>query len=124
MLVRWVLPVDLGKGNPRLTFLVFPVALFAFGYPFDGLGDALVAGFRALGVGYPISVFALSAGAEGGEDFCGGLAGFEGLGKGIGDFGLNLGGFHYPVAGSDGAGVVAAVNEGNGLPEPGDHLLV
>jgi hypothetical protein len=53
----------------QLAVLVFPVALFAFGYPFDGLGDAFVAGFGAFGFGDPFDVFALAAGAEGGEDW-------------------------------------------------------
>ena len=63
-----------------LAVLVFPVALFAFGDHFDGLVNALVSCFWALGFGDPFYVFALAAGAEVGEDFAGGFVGFEGLG--------------------------------------------
>ena len=104
--------------------LVFPVALFAFGDPFDGLGDALVAGFRAFGIGDPLDVFALATGGEFLEDFGGGFAGFEGLGEFWRDFEGFLGGFDYLVAGGDGAGVLACIHEGDGLLEPGEELFV
>ena len=50
-----------------LTVLVFPVALFAFGDPFEGGCDSFVTSFGALGFGDPFDVFAFAAGAEGGE---------------------------------------------------------
>ena len=67
------------KTDGLLAVLVFPVALFAFGDPFDGLGYALVSCFGAFGFGDPFDVFALAAGAEGCEDCSGFLVGFEGL---------------------------------------------
>ena len=56
------------RRDAELAVLVFPVALFAFGYPFDCLIDALFAGFGALGFDDPVGVFAFATGAESGED--------------------------------------------------------
>ena len=73
--------IDIDQAGARLAVLIFPVALFVFCYPFDGLSYAFVAGFWPFGFCDPFDVFAFAAGAEGCE-YCGGfLVGLEGLGE-------------------------------------------
>ena len=48
---------------------VLPVSGFAGSHPLDGGGQALAAGFVALGFGEPLDVLALVVGAEGGTGF-------------------------------------------------------
>ena len=47
--------------------LIFPIALFAFGDPVDGSGDALLARLGAFGVDDPLNIFPAATGAEGGK---------------------------------------------------------
>jgi len=50
-----------------LTVLIFPVTLFAFGYPTYCCFDSFVSGLGAFCFGDPFYVFAFAAGAEGCE---------------------------------------------------------
>jgi hypothetical protein len=103
--------------------LVFPVALFAFGDPRDGGGDALVAGFRALGFRDPFNVFAFATGAEGCECGCGLLV----FAKSLVELGRSLkrrlGRLDDFVTGCNWACVVSAIDECCSLADSGNELF-
>ncbi len=54
-------------GAMALAVLIFPVALFALGDPFDRGCDSFVAGFGTFCLRNPFHIFAFTAGTEGGK---------------------------------------------------------
>src|SRR6266567_6863195 len=106
-----------------LAVLVFPVALLSFGDPLDSRCDPLVARLGALGLCDPLDVFALATGAE--RSKCGGglLVFFQRGGEFGRRFECGFRGLHNAAASGDGAGVLAAVNEGRRLANPVDDRL-
>jgi hypothetical protein len=108
----------------KRLFLIFPVTLFTGRDPVDSSFDALVARFLALGIDDPLDIFAFAAGAE----VLKGLPGFLVLVKCFAELGRGfergLGRLDDFVAGRDGTRVLTAIDEGCGLADPGEEIVL
>ena len=76
-----VYPLKFSVAHACLAILILPVTGFAFGDPRDGLGYTFLFGFRALGFGDPVGIFAAGTEAKGFEGFGGDFVFLEGCGE-------------------------------------------